>query len=90
MRIRMLSRLDEVAAELRRRRGEPCGYCTTMHPVGQCENPRNWSNSEPARHSAFAILKANEQGQQDSGIVFTERLVLTADVLQQMIARRQP
>jgi len=61
MKLRAIANLDAIARELRQRRGLDCGYCGTMHPVGQCRRPRNWTAEPPVR-SSTAVFLADEAG----------------------------
>jgi hypothetical protein len=61
MQIRQLCQLDAIMDAIAARNGR-CRYCDRTHPAGQCKAPRNWTDSEPARHSEYAIMQANEAG----------------------------
>lgn len=52
--------LDAIAERLVIRSGH-CRHCG-IHSVGQCQQPKNWTASEPARHAEYAIMQANETG----------------------------
>ena len=72
MKLRELTKLDAIAELLARKKGQ-CRYCNIAHSVGQCQQPRNWSNSAPARLDSRAVWEANELGSQERYLKQLER-----------------
>lgn len=70
MRIRQLCDLSAIADAIAAKSGR-CRWCGYAHPAGQCRSPKNWTNSEPARHAEYDIMHANERGSQ---ALFNEQL----------------
>ena len=81
MRLNQATNLDVIAERLRTARGE-CRWCGIGHPIGQCQQPKNWSSrSEPERQSGYAVFEANRDGEHWRYLRQLERQALRERIL---------